>query len=151
VNSLQATLLALCAAIAIGATAPGLDPQLAFLTVEDAEDAMEVTLEELRDFKWRRGKQPPKRIRALDGMRVRVSGFMALGTPEGVEEFTLLSDSCGCDGNTKPHHFILVQLTDETTTFTPDEIVVTGVLSIGEEEEDGFITSLYRLEAETIE
>lgn len=115
------------------------------------DEAMEVTMEDLRDFKYRRGKQPPRRIRALDGMRVRISGFMALGTPEGVEEFSLMSDSCGCDGNTKPHHFVLVQLTDDTTRFTPDEIIVTGVLSVGEEEEDGFVTSLYRLQAESIE
>ena len=112
---------------------------------------MEVTMEELRDFRWRRGKRPPRRIRALDGMRVQITGFMALGTPEGVEEFNLMSDSCGCDGNTKPHHFVLVNLVDDTTRFTPDQITVTGILSVGEEEEDGFVTSFYRLEAESIQ
>ena len=112
------------------------------------EDAHEITLEDLRDFKYRRGKRPPKRIRALDGMRVKVSGFMTLNTPEGVEEYQLISDACGCDGGTKPHHFVLVQLTDEITTFTPDELTITGILSVGEVEEDGFVTSLFRIQAE---
>lgn len=115
------------------------------------EDAHAITLEDLRDFKYRRGKRPPKRIRALDGMRVTITGFMTLDTPEGVEEYQLISDSCGCDGGTKPHHFVLVQLTDETTTFSPDELTITGIFSVGEEEEDGFVTSLYRIQAETEE
>ena len=115
------------------------------------DEVMDITLEELRDFTYRRGRDLPARIKALDGRRVRVSGFMALGTPEGVEEFNLMNDSCGCDGNTKPHHFVLVQLVGETTTFTPDEITITGTFSVGEEEEDGLITSLFRLEADLIE
>ena len=141
-----ATLLLLLGALCcLSAAAPA---PLDALGYEDEQDAHEITLEDLRDFKYRRGKRLPKRISALDGMRVTVTGFMALGTPEGVEEYQLISDSCGCDGGTKPHHFVVVQLTDETTTFSPDELTVTGIISVGEEEEDGFVTSLYRIQAE---
>ena len=126
---------------------------LAEALFELAEQRADVraALEELRDFKYRRGKKLPKKIRALDGKKVRVKGFMNIDTPEGMEEFLLVSDSCGCDGTTKPHHFVLVQLDGETTTFNPDEITVTGTISIGEEEQDGLVTSVFRIKAESVE
>ncbi len=148
---MKPTTILLCLSLALGisATPPKSAPGTSLASLQD--DVHEITLEDLRDFKYREGKRPPKRIRALDGMRVSVSGFMALGTPEGVEEYQLISDSCGCDGLDKPNHFVLVQLTDETTTFTPDQLTVTGIFSVGEELEDGFVTSLFRLEAESTE
>ena len=44
-------------------------PATAF-TLQD--DVMDITLEELRDFTYRRGRDLPARIQALDGRRVRV-------------------------------------------------------------------------------
>lgn len=142
------TLLLVSALLASATIAPATEATTQFAVDEDAH---EITLEDLRDFKYRRGKRPPKRIRALDGMRVTITGFMSLDTPEGVEEYQLISDACGCDGGTKPHHFVLVQLTDGTTTFSPDEMTLTGIFSVGEVEEDGFVTSLFRLQAESEE
>ena len=150
--ALTATTLAAEVALAsLPATTADLAPQAPALAADFQDDVMDVTLEELRDFKYRRGKKLPKKIRALDGKRVRIKGFMNIDTPEGLEEFQLVSDSCGCDGTSKPHHFVLVQLDGETTTFNPDEITVTGTISIGEEEQDGLVTSVFRIKAESVE
>ncbi len=115
-----------------------------------AEDpVIELTLLDLMSIDYRPGKKLPAWVRALDGRRVRIDGYMALGTPEGIDKFELVWDSCGC-GQSNVNHFIEVTLTDETTTFDPDIIYVEGELSVGEIREDGFVVSLFRLKAQTV-
>ena len=115
-----------------------------------AEDpVIELSLLDLMSIEYRPGKRLPAWVRALDGQRVRIEGYMALGTPEGIEKFELVWDSCGC-GQSNVNHFIEVTLTDETTTFDPDIIYVEGELSVGEIREDGFVVSLFRLKAQTV-
>ena len=115
-----------------------------------AEDpVIELTLLDLMSIDYRPGKRLPAWVRALDGRRVRIDGYMALGTPEGIDKFELVWDSCGC-GQSNVNHFIEVTLTDETTTFDPDIIYVEGEFSVGEIREDGFVVSLFRLKAQTV-
>lgn len=109
-----------------------------------AEEVVEVTLAKLMNYEWKQGMRVPKEIRELDGKKVRISGLMALGTLEGVSEFELVSDACGC-GQSKMNHFVMVDLGDDTTGYDPDELVVEGTFEVGEEVEDGFVVSLYRL------
>ena len=116
-------------------------------TVEDP--VIELSLLDLMSIEYRPGKKLPAWVRALDGRQVRVEGYMALGTPEGNEQFELVWDSCGC-GQSNVNHFIEVTLTDETTTFDPDIIYVEGEFSVGEIREDGFVISLFRLKAQTV-
>ena len=136
------TLLLLLSLGAASMTSPAAAPA--------AEDpVIELSLLELMSIDYRPGKRLPKWARALDGRRVRVEGYMALGTPEGIDKFELVWDSCGC-GQSNVNHFIEVTLTDETTTFDPDIIYVEGELSVGEIREDGFVVSLFRLKAQTV-
>lgn len=113
------------------------------------EDAMEVSLMELTTIDWDPGKKLPKKIEKLGGKKVRLKGFMALDTPEGVSKFRLTYDQCGCS-NAKASHFVEVDLGDEETGYDPAEMTVVGTLSVGEEKEDGFVTSLYRLDADSL-
>ena len=116
-----------------------------------AEDPVyELSLLDLMSIDYRPGKKLPTWVYALDGHRVRVEGYMALGTPEGLEKFELVWDSCGC-GQSIVNHFIEVTLTEETTAFNPDIIFVEGVFTVGEIREDGFVVSLFRLKAPTIQ
>ncbi len=114
------------------------------------EPAIELSLLDLMSIEYSPGKRLPRWVRALDGKRVRLEGYMALGTPEGDEKFELLWDSCGC-GQSNVHHFVEVSLTEETTSFTPDLIWVEGTFSVGEIREGGFVVSLFRLETTAIE
>jgi len=115
-----------------------------------AEDpVIELSLLDLMSIDYQPGKELPAWVRSLDGRRVRIEGYMALGTPEGVDKFELVWDSCGC-GQSNVNHFIEVSLTEETTSFDPDIIWVEGTFSVGEIREDGFVVSLFRLKTESI-
>ena len=115
----------------------------------DEDPVIELSLLDLMSIDYRPGKKLPKWACSLDGRRVRVEGYMALGTPEGDDKFELVWDSCGC-GQSNVNHFIEVSLTEDTTSFDPDIIWVEGTLSVGEVREDGFVVSLFRLETKSI-
>ena len=114
------------------------------------DDAKEIDMYDLSSIDYEEGKPLPEKVTKLDGQRVRISGYMDVGTQEGVKEFRLASDNCGCNGR-KVHHFVKVKMKDKTIGYTPNVIKVTGTLAVGEEKEDGYVVSLYRLEAESVE
>jgi hypothetical protein len=118
--------------------------------IDDDDEPIEVDLIELTLIDWQPGKEVPEKIKKLDGKRIRIKGLMAMGTVEGVDTFNLVTSGCSC-GTTKLQHFVKVTLADDVTQFTPDEITLTGTFSVGEVEEDGFVTSLYRLKDAAIE
>ena len=89
-------------------------------------------------------------VHELDGKRIRIEGYMSIGTIEGVESFELVPEACEC-GRSKVQHFIDVTLTEGLTTFKPGRIVLRGKFSVGEVKEDGFVTSLYRLEVTALD
>ena len=111
---------------------------------EPDEDVVEVSILRLKNARYRRGRPLPGWIQDLDGKTIRLWGYMAIGTLEGLEKFELVPESCEC-GRSKVNHFVEVSLTDDVTRFIPGRITLTGVFHAGEEKEDGFITSLYRL------
>ncbi|MEM7519256.1 MAG: hypothetical protein AAF368_20320, partial [Planctomycetota bacterium] len=115
------------------------------------EQRIKISIEELKNLEWRAGMKLPEAILALDGREVEIEGYMNLGTPEGVETFQLVADSCGCDGRGNPHHFIEVTLENDVTAFNPDLITVHGTFEVGEVVEDGFVVSLFRLKKATIQ
>ena len=116
-----------------------------------AEDpVIEVSLLDLMSIDYTPGKRLPAWVRALSGRRVRMEGFMALGTPEGEERFELVWDSCGC-GQSNVHHFVDVSLTEGTPSFNPDLLWVEGEFSAGEIRRDGFVVSLFRLKTKSID
>ncbi|MFT5198775.1 MAG: hypothetical protein ACI87O_001434 [Planctomycetota bacterium] len=122
---------------------------------EDGEDQEEasvlVTIEYLTSIEWRRGQEVPAEVMAFDGKLVKIAGYMATGTPVGSSTFELVPQSCEC-GRSKLHHFVHVSIGDGGASFDPGRRQFEGILSIGEEEdEDGFVTSLYRLSVETFD
>ena len=128
--------------------------ELTMASLEDLDepadgDVIEVSILRLKNARYRRGRPLPKWIRDLDGKRIRLWGYMAIGTLEGLDKFELVPESCEC-GRSKVNHFVDVQLTDGQTKFIPGRITLTGVFHASEEGEDGFITSLYRLRTDRL-
>ena len=117
----------------------------------EEEEPLELTLEQLIDARYVPGEDlDPDIVDEYDGQRVSITGLMALGTLEGQEDFELVSDACGC-GQSKVNHFVKVLLVDDLTRFMPDEITVTGKFEASEElDEDGWVTSVWRLTADSI-
>jgi hypothetical protein len=114
--------------------------------IDDDDEPIEVDLIELTLIDWR-PKGVPRDQARRETHPHRGDG---VGTVEGVDTFNLVTSGCSC-GTTKLQHFVKVTLADDVTQFTPDEITLTGTFSVGEVEEDGFVTSLYRLKDAAIE
>lgn len=112
--------------------------------VPDDDEVVEVSILALKNARYRPGRALPRWIQELDGKRVSIWGYMALGTLEGRKEFELVPESCEC-GRSKVNHFVNVTLTEGSTRFIPGRFTLTGVFHASEQETDGFITSLYRL------
>ena len=119
---------------------------------EDEEEAtVLVTIEFLTTIEWRRGQDVPDEVMAFDGRRVKIAGYMAVGTLLGADTFELVPQSCEC-GRSKLNHFVHVEIGEGGASFDPGRRQFEGTLSIGEEEdEDGFVTSLYRLSVDTFD
>lgn len=114
-----------------------------------AEEPIDVNLDWLTSLDYRRGMKLPDEILALDGQEIAINGYMAIGTLEGATVFELVPESCEC-GKSKVNHFVQVTLDDDVTRFIPGRITLEGTFSCGEVEEDGFITSVYRLSTEEL-
>ena len=108
-----------------------------------------ISLLQLRDARYRRGQPLEDWIQDLDGKFVAIAGYMAIGTLEGLTRFEFVPEECECGGS-KVNHFVEVTLTEDVTRFKPGRFYMRGVFSAGEVEEDGFITSVYRLSSRTM-
>ena len=71
-------------------------------------------------------------------------------TPDRVSAFRLVTDSCGCTGKPQVSHYVKVTLSGIDSEFLTHIVELEGTLSVGEVEEDGFVTSIYRREATAI-
>lgn len=109
-----------------------------------------VDLYDLTDIDWQPGKEVPKWIRDLDGERVRIGGNMHPSMGQRAAEFMLVTDACVCGGRPQPHHYVDVTL-DEKVDYKSGLIDVIGTFRVEEVEENGYVVSLFHLEAERIE
>ncbi len=112
--------------------------------VEPSNDVVEVSILRLKNARYRKGRPLPEWVEELNGKKISLWGYMAIGTLEGLSEFELVPESCEC-GKSKVNHFVQVSLDDDVTRFIPGRITLVGTFTCGEVEEDGFITSVYRL------
>ena len=109
------------------------------------DEAIEVDIRKLTEVDWKEGQELPKEIRELDGKEVVISGYMQEQFQDDRKTFLIVSDSCQCSGTPLPNHFVEITLENETD-YRTGQLTFKGKLSVGEKEEDGFVTSLYRLE-----
>ena len=114
-------------------------------------DTVEVDLWKITGIEYEIGGELPDWISDLDGQQVKISGFMYNSGPvRDIEEFLLITDSCGCGGQLKVHHFVQVTL-PEGIDYQSKMIGLTGKMSVGEVEEDGYVVNLYRLSVEKVD
>jgi hypothetical protein len=139
----------LCSVLALSGATTDLWVPGASTVLAHGDDPIEVNIDWLTSVDYKPGMKLPDEILALDGKQVQLVGYMAIGTLEGDESFEFVPESCEC-GRSKVQHFIDVTLTDDVATFTPGRITLVGKFSVGEVKEDGFVTSLYRLEVERL-
>ena len=100
--------------------------------------------------------QMPKEISALDGRKVAVRGYMIPLTFEGtgVKRFVAaeMPPACCFGDSMKMNQWIDVAVAQgNTASYRSDEwVVVFGTLHVGEKVENGFVASVYRLDADDV-
>lgn len=110
----------------------------------DDGEIVEVSILRLKNMRYRPGRELPQWVQDLDGKKVRIWGYMAIGTLEGLKKFELVPESCEC-GRSKVNHFVDVTLTEGLTRFIPGRITLEGTFEASEIYEDDFVVSLFRL------
>lgn len=100
--------------------------------------------------------QIPANIRAFDGQKVALKGFMLpLKVQEGkVTEMILLRDQSMCcfGGVPKLNEFVTVKMTGGGTRAVMDQAVtLIGKLKVGEFTENGYLLGIYQMDGERLE
>jgi hypothetical protein len=100
-------------------------------------------------------EQLPERVRALDGQRVRLRGFMMPTRleDEGVREFLIVTSPLVCCFGQTPevYEFILVKMAGEPAPMRENmPAFYEGVLRVGDIYEQGYWTGLFALECERV-
>ncbi|MFQ3581710.1 MAG: DUF3299 domain-containing protein [Chloracidobacterium sp.] len=96
---------------------------------------------------------PPPALQMIDGKLVEIAGFaLPLYSPTGQTEFLLTQAANGCCFGSPPmlQHMILVRAGNLKVSGYGEPVIVRGVFSVGPEREDGYVTSLLRLQATSI-
>lgn len=103
----------------------------------------------LGGFTYEEGGAIPDEVMALSGKSIGIAGYMiTLEQTEGIREFLLVESLWSCCFGTPPevHQVVVATVPWEAgVEYTPEALVLLGKIDVGEEIEDGFVTSLYRL------
>jgi hypothetical protein len=97
----------------------------------------------------------PDEVKALNGRKVAINGFMMPidQEPEGSKEFVLNGnfDMCGFGGPISINQWIVVKYTGRgRVPYTHLPMSVFGELEVGEEYRDGKLFSIYRMKAKAV-
>ena len=113
-----------------------------------AADVVKTDFDKLSDYEFVEGMQLPEHIKKLDGKIIRIGGFPRTfdGEVDGISQFWLISQNCDCEGVPMWNEMMWCTLTDDQTITINDEpIVLEGKLSVGEDRDEEYLLSLYRL------
>ena len=113
-------------------------------------EAREMTIRRLGNFDYRKLATIPDDVRALDGMGIRLRGYI-VPTRQAVRptEFVLVPTLGACCYGQPPsiEHIVMVSCSEPSPVDagTATEIVVKGTLHVGQIVQDGNIVALYRV------
>ena len=99
----------------------------------------------------------PTEVVELDGRRVLIEGYMIPYEYDdrGIYSFTLVRDQAQCCFGASPqmNHWISVEMADDGRAEPADldPIYVKGRFEVGEQVEDGYVTSIYRIVADEVD
>jgi hypothetical protein len=113
-----------------------------------------VTWRTIGGFEYTEGMQLPEEVRKLNGAKVGMAGYMmTIEEVENIHEFLLVEAFWSCCFGTPPsvNQVLMVRVVgDKGVEYTSSPVLILGTLEVGEEIEDGFVTSVYRLKATSV-
>lgn len=108
----------------------------------------------LGNYEYVEGMKLPESVTELSGKKIGLAGYIiTLEEVEDIREFLLVESIWSCCFGTPPmvHEVIVAQTRDDNTVeYTPEAVMLLGTLEVGEEVEDGFVTSLYRIKLDEL-
>jgi hypothetical protein len=120
------------------------------------DEVREVTLQDLGNFNYDavNGGNIPDDVKALSGMTVRLRGYMIpIHESRTVTTFALVPDLFACCFGQPPqlqHTALVICPPGKGVSYYPDEIIVTGRLTVSERREDDFIVSVFEVEPSSV-
>jgi hypothetical protein len=121
-----------------------------------AGQTLEMTIKDLGNFDYDqdRGGNIPDDVKRLDGCKIRLRGYMIpIDQAEHITQFALVPSLFSCCFGQPPQ----IQHTIVTTTpkgmavsYSPDEVIVDGTLSVREKKDDGYIVSIFEVTATSL-
>lgn len=114
-----------------------------------------ISWETLGGFEYEEGMVLPEAIRSLNKKKVGIAGYMmTLEEIEDIHEFLLIESLWSCCFGTFPetHQVLVITIPADQrgVEYTTAPVLILGELEVGEEVEDGFVTSLYRVKADKV-
>lgn len=119
-------------------------------------EALDLAIKELGNFDYdaEHGGNIPKDVLALTGSKVKLHGFMIpMDQADRITRFALVPSLFACCFGQPPQiqHTIVVECPEgKAVSYYPDEISVEGKLKVEEKKEDGFIVSIFEMDASSV-
>ena len=121
-----------------------------------AGQILELSIKELGNFEYNqeKGGNIPGDVLALTGSKLRVRGYMIpMDQAENISQFALVPSLFSCCFGQPPqiqHTIVVSTPKGKAVTYCPDEIVVEGTLGVKEKKDDGYIVSIFDMEASSV-
>lgn len=116
----------------------------------------DLLIKDLGNFEYdiEKGGNIPTDVKALSGTAFRTRGFMIpLDQAESITEFALVPSLFACCFGQPPQiqHTLVVHCPKgKAVTYYPDEIIVEGTLKVEEKKDDGYIVSIFEIDAKSV-
>ena len=119
-------------------------------------EILSLSIKELGNFEYDEqiGGNIPADVKALNGATVRLSGFMIPSdAADTIREFALVPSLFACCFGQPPQiqHTILVHVPQgKALSYYPEDLVVEGKLTVQEKKDDGYVVSLFEVQATSV-
>ena len=117
---------------------------------------LDIAIKDLGNFDYdqERGGNIPKDVRDLDGVKIRLHGFMIpMDQAENITQFALVPSLFSCCFGQPPQiqHTIVANCPKgKAVGYVPDEIVVEGQLGVKEKKDDGYVVSIFEVSVSSV-
>jgi hypothetical protein len=142
-------------AIAAPATQPTAESRKPIPTPKPGQ-VSEMLIKDLGNFEYdiEHGGNIPADVKALSGTQFRTRGYMIpLDQAESITEFALVPSLFACCFGQPPQiqHTLVVHCPKgKAVSYFPDEITVEGTLKVEEKKDDGYIVSIFEIDAKSV-
>jgi len=119
-------------------------------------EVLEMAIKDLGNFEYNQetGGNIPADVKGLNGSTIRLRGYMIpMDQAENITQFALVPSLFSCCFGQPPQiqHTVVVNCPKgKAVTYFPDEIQVEGKLAVQEKKDDGYVVSLFEVEAGSV-